>query len=349
MGGLEMKKIAVLSAVLLAAVSCYDPYIKDYDFNAVYVAYQYDLRTFVVGEGMKFRLTAGLGGVLENDRDRKVDFEIDPQLVTGKLNWYWPGVTEDVTAFSEMSGKTSYGKISQSYVTEALAASGISELQPLPRSVYYLSDDSIVINEGRMTGSVTVEADSLAFLSLPQAAGRTRYAIGFKIVSADADSVLRQKAYQVCAVRYENMFFGYWYHGGETTVVDSGGNVVETRSYPLRIPSDPSTSEVYTLSTCAPNAVTTNYMGDGEGSLKLVYDGGSVKVSSNDPTRKVVDMESTFNRASLLQDRKLFLNYRYENPDGSTSIVKDTLAFRNRIRDGVNEWQDSNISHYEKQ
>ena len=39
----------------------------------------------------------------------------------------------------------------------------------------------------------------------------------------------------------------------------------------------------------------------------------------------------------------------YENPDGSTSIVKDTLAFRNRIRDGVNEWQDSNINHYEKQ
>ena len=145
------------------------------------------------------------------------------------------------------------------------------------------------------------------------------------------------------------MFFGYWYHGGETTVVDSGGNVVETRSYPLRIPSDPSTSEVYTLSTCAPNAVTTNYLGDGEGSLKLVYDGGFVKVSSNDPTRKVVDMESTFNRASLLQDRKLFLNYRYENPDGTTCIVKDTLAFRNRIRDGVNEWQDSNISHYEKQ
>ena len=100
-----MRKIAVLSAVLLAAVSCYDPYIKDYDFNAVYVAYQYDLRTFVVGEGMKFRLTAGLGGVLENERDRKVDFEIDPQLVTGKLNWYWPGVTEDVTAFSEMSGR----------------------------------------------------------------------------------------------------------------------------------------------------------------------------------------------------------------------------------------------------
>ena len=36
----------------------------DYDYNAVYVAYQYDLRTFVVGEGMKFDFTAALAGIV---------------------------------------------------------------------------------------------------------------------------------------------------------------------------------------------------------------------------------------------------------------------------------------------
>lgn len=338
-------RLAALTSALMVTVSCYDPYVKDFEYDGIYVAYQYDLRTFVVGEGMKFRLTAVLGGVLENRTDRNVLFEIDPLLVSGNLNYYWPGVSGEVTAFSEMSGSTSCGKISQGYVTDAIKASGARELLSLPRSTFYLSDDRIVIPKGRMTGSVTLEADSLAFLSLPFADSHPRYAIGFKIVCADADTVLRNKAYQVCAVRYENMFFGHWYHGGETTVVDRQGNVVEKRTYPTQIPSDQSTSAVYTLTTCAPNAVTTNYIGDQEGSVRLTYNGGFVTVSSND-RHKIVDMESTFNRASLLQDRQLYLNYRYDNPDGTTSIVKDTLTFRNRIRDGVNEWQDTNINHY---
>ena len=47
-----------------------------------------------------------------------------------------------------------------------------------------------------------------------------------------------------------------------------------------------------------------------------------------------------------LQNRKLFLNYRFANGDGTTTYVQDTLTFRNRIRDGVNEWQDENPEHY---
>lgn len=30
----------------------------------------------------------------------------------------------------------------------------------------------------------------------------------------------------------------------------------------------------------------------------------------------------------------------------TVSYVTDTLTFRNRIRDGVNEWQDENPDHY---
>ena len=31
---------------------------------------------------------------------------------------------------------------------------------------------------------------------------------------------------------------------------------------------------------------------------------------------------------------------------GARREVKDVLSFRNRIRDGVNEWQDENPAHY---
>lgn len=49
-----MKRIfaALLATALLTG--CYEKYVKDYDYSGVYIAYQYDLRTFVVGEGMKF-------------------------------------------------------------------------------------------------------------------------------------------------------------------------------------------------------------------------------------------------------------------------------------------------------
>ena len=57
---------------------------------------------------------------------------------------------------------------------------------------------------------------------------------------------------------------------------------------------------------------------------------------------------SRFNDAPLLQDRVLSLNYSYPNGDGTTTYVYDTLKFRNRIRDGINEWQDENTENYDK-
>ena len=58
------------------------------------------------------------------------------------------------------------------------------------------------------------------------------------------------------------------------------------------------------------------------------------------------DGESRFIRTKLLQDRKIVLNYKYVS-GGNTIHAHDTLTFRNRLRDGVNEWQDENPAHYE--
>lgn len=82
--------------------------------------------------------------------------------------------------------------------------------------------------------------------------------------------------------------------------------------------------------------------------FKITLDGTKITVSQAVGSKVVVlpDGESTFNRPKLLQERKLFLKYKYANADGTTSYATDTLTFRNRIRDGVNEWQDENPSHY---
>lgn len=348
-----MKKIL---ATLLAAVTfsgCYDEYVKDYDYSGVYIAYQYDLRTFVVGEGMKFSIGSVLAGVMNNKRDRSVYYTLDDALVTEDLASY-NGLdelglpSEPFTAFDIMSGRSSSGTVSQSYVTAAIKASGISELTPLPRKYFTVSnDEKMTIQRGCHTGTITISADSEAFLADAHASSKPYYAIGIRITSADADTILLSKSFEVIAVRYENKLFGNYYHGGETQVVDAQGTELSKEVYPTAIPSNEGTHGIYTLTTDAPDALTTNYIGTKKGSIRLTLDGKNIHVSGSvDGTREVEDLGSEFNDARLLQDRKLFLRYRYPNDDGTYTVIRDTLTFRNRIRDGVNEWQDENPANY---
>ena len=349
-----MKKIL---ATLLAAATlagCYDEYVKDYDYSGVYIAYQYDLRTFVVGEGMKFTVGSVLAGVMDNERDRSVYYALDDELVTGDLAPF-NGLDElgqpsaPFTAFDVMSGKSTSGTVSQSYVTTAVKASGIKELTPLPREYFTVSDEEkMTIRRGRHTGTITVRADSAAFLADAKAGRNPYYAVGFRITSADADTILLSKSFEVIAVRYENKLFGNYYHGGETQVVDARGEELSKEVYPTAVPSDEGTHGIYTLTTDAPDALTTNYIGTKEGSVRLTLDGKEIRVSGSvDGSKEIEDLGSRFNDARLLQNRKLFLHYRYPNGDGTFTVVRDTLTFRNRIRDGVNEWQDENPKNYD--
>ena len=343
-----MKKLKfILLSGLAALTGCYDDYVKDYDYSGVYIAYQYDLRSFIVGEGMSFEIGSVLGGVLSNDRDRSVYYTFDDNLVTGNLAPYYDG-TSPFTAWQAMSGAVSASGISQSYVSEAIKASPIRAFTPLPREYYSVDADlKMTIARGRHTGTVILKADSVALLSDPEMSHEPYYAIGYRITSADADTVLLSKSFEVIAVRYENMLFGHYYHGGRSFTVDPSGQVSDLKVYPTTIPSEEGTHAVYTLTTVAPDAVVTDYIGNGSksGSLRLTLDRDRISVTSE--TVAVEDLGSSYNRAQLLQDRKIFLHYRYPNGDGTYTEVIDTLSFRNRIRDGVNEWQDSDPTHYE--
>ncbi len=342
------RKIALLFAVTALLTACYDDYVKDYDFSAVYVAYQYDLRTFVVGEGMEFTAGAVLGGVISNDVDREVNYIVDDDLVTGNLAYYAGyDASYNFTAWDVMSGNSTNGSVSQSYVSDAIKASGIKKLTPLPKEYYTIDEPVITIKKGRHTGTMTIKADSLALLADGHVSPAPYYALGYRVVSAEADTVLWAHSYEVIAVRIENKFFGNYYHGGVSTVVDAAGAEVSQDVYPTTIPAVDGSSQLYSLTTTSHNAVKTNFAGNGPGSVDLTFEGDAVTVSGYVKGAPVEDLGSSFNGAKLLQNRKLFLNYRYSNGDGTSTEVKDTLSFRNRIRDGVNEWQDENPSHYE--
>jgi hypothetical protein len=91
--------------------------------------------------------------------------------------------------------------------------------------------------------------------------------------------------------------------------------------------------------------VSSNWFHNAEGSLDLTL-GEDNKVMVSDSAGKVTDLGSSWNEDILLQNRKIFLNYQYSDADGNNVVVTDTLTFRNRIRDGINEYQDSNHEHY---
>jgi len=138
-------------------------------------------------------------------------------------------------------------------------------------------------------------------------------------------------------------------HGGVTIVKDAAGKTIQTIPYYTSI-TQPEV-KIWKLTTVAPNAVVTNGYSDQtttKGEMKLTLNGTNITISTNTGSTFTIipDGASSFNRPKLLQDRKIYLNYKYVNAAGNTCYAQDTLTFRNRIHDGINEWQDENPSHY---
>jgi len=322
-----MKKIIIFLILTVTMFSCYEDYILDYDWDGVYFTYPIDVRTVVVGEGMQIKFGVSLAGVRNNDRDRIVDFQLDNSLISQ-------------ATLDAMNGGPGYIQSS---------VSGVDQLKLLPSNYYTLSDNSkFVIKKDEHVGMVTLKVDSAKFLADPATIMAT-YALPVRITNADADSVLENNDYAVIGLKYENMLFGNYWHGGVTEVKDAAGSVIETQLYPTTIPSPD--SKAWALKTTGPMTLVTNGVSDESSSSKdefaITLSGGNIAISSMEGASYEVmpDGTSSYNQAKLLQDRKIFLNYKYQK-DGNWYHAKDTLTFRNRTRDGVNEWQDENPANY---
>lgn len=324
-----MKKIFAILLLTGTLVSCYKDYIKDFDYSSIYIPIQMDVRTFVVGEGMKFNIGVELGGVRDNTRDRIVTYKVDNSLITP-------------AALDKLKG-------GPAYISSAVA--NVATLLPMPSNYYTLSNSTqFVIPKGNHTGIVTVKPDSANFLADPATLAPV-YALGIRVISADADSLLYNKRTAVIGVKFENMFFGNYWHGGVTTVKDASDlNVINTINYYTQIPV--SEVKTWSLKSVTPYAVSVNGYSDVSSSSApefiLSISGGNVTISSSATGKYVIkpDGTSSYNQAKLLQNRKIYLNYKYLAADGNWYHAKDTLTFRNRIRDGVNEWMDENPANY---
>lgn len=317
-----MKKFSLLLIAAIALTGCYEDYVRDYGQSGVFFAYQYDLRTFVIGEDGSFNVTVALGGVMQNDRDRAVKLAIDNTLV-------------DAKAYQGMMGTTA---VSGDYVGTALRNASVTSLEPLPAGDFTVTGlEGLTISSGRHTGTVTIHAND-ALLTDPKAY-KPSYAIGVKILSADADAIVEGRDFAVIAVRCENRFYGNWSHHGTLTTYDDTGK--ETRK--TREVGTLADDSIYALTTEDAKTLSCSKMTGMVGGMRLAFDGDNITVTSGNGT---VTGTGRFNGAKLLQDRELYLEYDIPSGSGGRQNVRDTLCFRNRIRDGVNEWQDENKEHY---
>ena len=330
-----MKKILALIVLSIAMVSCYEEYLLDYPITGIYFPLQQNVRTFVVGEGMKFEVGVALGGVRENTRDRNVSFILDPTLITA-------------------ARLTSMKASSWGYIKDATTP--VAALQLLPTTYYQMtpSTTTMVIKSGWHGGTVVIKADSANFLNDSLKTRVSTYVLPFYITSADADTILESKRYNVVGLMFENKLFGNYWHGG-AALVNRPLKGDTTIVYKTTIPTQENL--IWTLTTAGPSTLTCNgyyskTVTAGIKQLNLTLKGTKIYLSAGTGASYAFtkDGECTFNNSRLLQERKIILRYKYTETVSPfyTYHCTDTLTFRNRIRDGINEWQDENPSHYTK-
>jgi len=144
------------------------PEFEDFDYSTTYFAFQYPIRTIVLGESEyydltndhnhRFEIQAAMAGVRENKEDIIVNFEVEPNLL------------------EKLSGESTRTKEK-------------FELKMLPSTHYEpLGTDQMVIEKGNFSGGVLVQLTD-AFFEDPLSY-QDCYALPIRITTATTDSVL---------------------------------------------------------------------------------------------------------------------------------------------------------------
>lgn len=196
-----MKKILIPIIILFVLASCNkDMEFPDYEYQTIYFAYQYPVRTITFGEDIfsteldnqgKCRIMATTGGVYYSKKDIHVGIRVDHSLLGNGL----------------------------------LFGAGQQEILPMPDHYYSLAAGNIVIPQGGLTGGVEVQLTD-AFFNDPKAIMNT-YVIPLRITEkGSADSILAGKDFILYAVKYVNPWHGNYLRRGKDVFTGSVNQTV---------------------------------------------------------------------------------------------------------------------------
>lgn len=329
-----MKKIVILFIAIIGISSCVNQEweFPDFDFQSVYFAHQYPVRTITLGEDFfdttldnewKFRVMATTGGVYENRNNIQLELAYDPSIAENLL-------------FSQ----------------------GGREVKVMPSEYIQMPEPVINIPRGSLIGGLEFQLTG-AFFNDPNSIHNT-YVIPLRIVNAaNVDSVLRglsplpnpnrhvtgdwealPKDFVLFAVKYVNEWHGFYLRRGKDVITGKpgfeslSGETVRRRRF---VEED----EVKNLNTQSRNTVNLPLSIPGTGgtniqmNLLLNFDNnGNCTVSSGTTGITATGGGQFVKRGEKRswgnQDRDaLYLSYDIDHPQ-MRIVTTDTLVMRNR-------------------
>ncbi|WP_140484959.1 DUF5627 domain-containing protein [Flavobacterium sp. GSA192] len=332
---MKNKIFSVLVILLVSLSSCtnQDTDFNNFDYQSVYFAYQFPVRTITLGEDIfdttldndyKCRIMATLGGVDSNNKDVTIDVEVANPLTTGLL--FRPGGDPIVA---------------------------------MPSNYYSLLSDKIVISKGQITGGIDVQLTD-AFFADPLAIKNT-YVIPLRMTNVvNADTILSGKQlisnpnraiishwsiapkdFIFYAIKYINPWDGFYLRRGVdvyTNSTNSAQNRTDKR-HQQYVEQD-QVFKINTLSLSTIDFPVTYKDASGNNmnlNLILTIDKttGDVSISSSNPTLYPATGTGKFVKRGEknswgAKDRDaLYLNYNVNYGDFNITTT-DTLVLRNR-------------------
>jgi len=305
-----MKKILiklVWVSLILVPFSCsYEDFRMDYPYSSVYFTNQVIKRNFVEDEINKIKIGVMLGGKRVNSLDEWVQFTIGDSV--------------------------------------GLKATPYSLL---PDEYYTLSSyNEMIIHSGTLMGEITMEIDPSFFND--SLAYSNHYALTFKIEDTSADSILFMKDSLLLVIGFESRYFGNYYHNGRAIRKSTiNGSIIDTIFYHQEEPVTNSiniwqlitrgSKTMYSkgISYYAPSDLTGFFVRvENDFSLHISEDPGLIS-KGYDWKLKQADGINLYDP----EKKRFILNYEFiDFIKGYHCYVTDTLIFRNRILDGVNQW-----------
>lgn len=324
----------IIVCLILGASSCVNQEweFPDFDFQSVYFAHQYPVRTITLGEDIfdttldnerKFRVMATTGGVYNNQQEIRLGIEIDESLCDNLL-------------FSE----------------------GGDEILPLPSEYFQMSASEIIIPKGDIIGGVEIQLTG-AFFNDPAAIKNT-YVVPLRITSVqNADTILVgsstlpnpnphvigdwdvvPKDFVLYAIKYINEYHGIYLRRGEDDINGKPGfeglsrEVVRRSEYVEQdelndLNTESLTTVRFPLSVEGANGenVTTDlYLNfDGQGNCTVTSATEGVTATGSGSFVSKGEKKSWGNK-----DRDaIYLQYEIDHPQFRMNSV-DTLVLRNR-------------------
>lgn len=331
-----MKKITKLTlflfiSILFASCENEDWEFPDFEYQTVYFAHQYPVRTITLGEDIfdtsldndwKFEIMATTGGVYENETDILIDVSVDNTLVEG------------------------------------LTFEDGRDIMTMPSNYYSMATDNIIIPKGDIVGGVEVQLTE-AFFTDSLAINRN-YVIPVRMTNVQqADSILvgepnsadvrravasdwavQPKDFVLYAVKYINPLHGYYLRRGEDIIVGKNGNS-ELDQTIVRGEEFVEDDEVVMLTTQSLNEVlfpiTFKASDDTNIDVPLILkfdEEGNITVGTNSNNYTVTGSGEFVKDGEINswgnQDRDaIYLNYEVELENFHVSST-DTLVIRNR-------------------